>query len=643
MSGARACLPLVGLLLAGALCLDGSAAEVPSPRRDVRGQYLDVIRPDRRPPLVGERDQADSLFGPAAASLRGDGIAESHRAGLEALVRRFAPSLVLPKGDNVRRDGQRLQLLPVDPALLADTLRIDRIAAAPYGLRNSADLAYRDASPESLATLVTRSAEYLSHPDELETAYFDFPGENPRQWWDAYAALRTGPDSLAWREPVVFAHPFLDGAGGVFIQYWYFYPFNDYIGNHEGDWEHVGVGVSPDRQRVTAVHYYFHARSVILPDGRYAPEIVDETHPVVYVGGRGYLVLDYPLRLFGHERNSGSHGCFPYSGEWEGAAGLGTTESVSGADQDSARYVAHDRFRVVLTPEPGRIDFRRRPEVLKEWAWFLLPVRWGFPSAPSLGASIRFTDSGNQAPFGPAYNAGWNRTAPGLTYPRYPVRRLSAARSMLEDLAQPWYYLYAFRTPRFVPDAREGRSREDLERLGLVPRSGGAERGLGTTAFGLSLGYPREEFGESFDPTTGFLIWRNLWARARIGPVELLGGYQKFKSSTVDHGSLFVYPLTANLVLRGPEGVVRPYATVGAGAYGWEARFPTSLPDTQGVTSGWRFGQTAALGLEYYLRPRLALDLAVRYHDCKSPGERAGLEGGRLRFFTVQLGHYVRF
>src|SRR5205814_5571226 len=38
--------------------------------RDQRGAYLDVIRPDQRPPLVGVRAAADVLFGPAEACER---------------------------------------------------------------------------------------------------------------------------------------------------------------------------------------------------------------------------------------------------------------------------------------------------------------------------------------------------------------------------------------------------------------------------------------------------------------------------------------------------------------------------------------------------------------------------------------------
>src|SRR5688572_28148671 len=533
------CLAACLVLMTGAVLLHAPRA-TDAQGLGARGGYLDVIRPDRRPPLVGARDLADSLFGPMAASERADGVAEARRASLEALVRRFAPTLVLPDGDAIDKSGRAFQLLPIHPLLVADTLRVDRIAAAPYVLRSSADIAFRSASPESLVRLVTVANDYLSDPDVLETAYFDFPGEKPRDWWAAYAGLRAGPDSAAWGQPVAFAHPFFDESGGLFIQYWYFYPFNDHVGNHEGDWEHVCVGISEDRTRVRSVHYFFHNRSVVLPEGEHRPEIVDESHPVVYVGGRAYVLLDYPMRIFSGDRNCGSHGCYPFAGEWEGAAGLSTTESVSGAGDDSARVVSHDRFRVILTPEPGRIDFRRRPEVLEEWAWFLLPVRWGFPSAPSLGSSI-FADAGNQAPFGPAYNAGWNRTAPGLSYPRYPLRKLSSLHSMLEDLVQPWYYPYAFRTPRFVPDARhDGRTQEALQSLGLLPRPGGAERGIGSTILGLSIGIPLEEFDDGFETSTGISLWRNFWVKARFGALELLGGYQKFRSRAPEGGSFYV-------------------------------------------------------------------------------------------------------
>ncbi len=638
MASAPAARPLPHALLLLAVALASGCAST----RDHRGAYLEVIRADQRPPLVGARAAADSLFGPAEESERGDGIAESRRAELEALVRRFAPTLVLPSGDHTGIHGRKAQLLPIHPRLFADTLRLDRVRAAPYQLRDFRDLPFGGLSLDSLLQLVDLGLRSQSDPELLEVWYFDFPGTKPREWWDAYARLRTGPDSAQWNQPAVFAHPFLDDRNRVIVQYWYFYPMNDYIANHEGDWEHINVVLTADRSSIEEVHYFFHSRSASLPQGNHRPEIVDGTHPVVYVGGRAYTALDYPIRLLSHDRNSGSHGNYPYPGEWEAVAGLGHTESVSGPGRDSARVVPHGRFQVVLTPEPSRIDYRRNPEVLREWAWLLLPVRWGFPSAPSMGSQMMASDVGNRAPFGPAFNAGWNRTGPGLTYPGYRIRKIPAMRSYLEDLLQPWYYLYIFRHPRYVHDTRGTLAREDLERLGFVPRSGWAERGVGSTIFGASLGYPRDGFAGPYGSSTGISLWRNLWAKVRFGGIEFLGGYQRFPRTEGVGGSLFVYPITANYVLRAPEALFRPYAVAGVGPSGWESRMRVPGGDAQLLSSGWGVGWTAGLGVEYYLRQRVAFDIAVRYMDTPGPSG-AGVDGERLHFLTIWAGHYVRF
>ncbi|TMQ58010.1 MAG: hypothetical protein E6K76_08855 [Candidatus Eisenbacteria bacterium] len=608
-----------------------------------RGLYLDIIRPDQRPPLVGSRAAADSLFGPAQESEKGDGIAESRRAGLEALVQRFAPTLVLSGGDHTTSHGRKYQLIPVHPMLFADTLRVDRVRAAPYEFKDFLDIPFHGLNTDSLLHLTEMGARYESDPDLLEVWYFDFPGETPREWWRAYARLRQGADSSAWRQPTVFAHPFLDERNRLAIQYWFFYPTNDYIGNHEGDWEHVNVVLTPDRAGIDEVHYYFHFRSVNLPQGEYRPQIVDRTHPVVYDGGRVYMILDYPIRILAGDRNSGSHGKFPYPGEWEAVAGLGHTESVSRADKDSLRVVPHGLFRVVLTPEPSRIDYQRHPEVLREWAWLLLPVRWGYPSAPSVGSEVKLADVGNRAPFGPAFNAGWNRTAPGLTYPAYRVRRIPVLRSFLEDLFQPWYYLYIFRHPRYVHDTRGILARRELERLGLAPRSGWSERGLGSPILGSNVAFPGGHFADLYDRSVGISVVRNFWGKFRVGGIELVGGYQKFKRTEGAGGALFVYPITANFALRAPEALFRPYATIGGGPSGWESRVRVPAQRDQLVSSGWGLGWTASAGVEYYLRPRLALDVNFRYFDTPGPGGEANLAGDRLRYATLWVGHYVRF
>jgi hypothetical protein len=334
-----------------------------------------------------------------------------------------------------------------------------------------------------------------------------------------------------------------------------------------------------------------------------------------------YHILDYAIRLFAGDRNEGSHGNFPYPGEWEAAAGGGAPESVKAAGKDSTRIIPHHRFRVVLTPEPSRIDYRRNPEVLRDWAWLILPVRWGYPAAPSLGSEIKMIDLGNRAPFGAAYNTSWNRAAHGLLYPSYQVKKLGAARSMIEDLLQPWYYLYIFRTPRFVHDVPSALDRKDMVRLGLAPPGGWAEMGIGGPLLGVHVGFPAGGFSDLYETSTG---------------------YQKFSRNDSQGGSLFVYPFTTNAVVRAPDALIRPYATVGGGVYGWESRVFVA-PEVQTLKSGWNMGWTAGAGLEYYLRPKVALDLGVRYHATGVPASAIGSRDGDLRFLALWVGHYIRF
>jgi opacity protein-like surface antigen len=103
-----------------------------------------------------------------------------------------------------------------------------------------------------------------------------------------------------------------------------------------------------------------------------------------------------------------------------------------------------------------------------------------------------------------------------------------------------------------------------------------------------------------------------------------------------------VYPITANLVVRAPEAVLRPYAVAGAGPSGWESRIRIPNSGAQLLSSGWGVGWTGGVGVEYYLRPRVAIDIAVRYFDTAGP-DGAGTGGDRLHFVSLWAGHYFRF
>jgi hypothetical protein len=55
------------------------------------------------------------------------------------------------------------------------------------------------------------------------------------------ATARAGTDDP--REWVTYAHAYRSDDGAWLLQYWFFYPFNDFHGlfDHEGDWEHLTV------------------------------------------------------------------------------------------------------------------------------------------------------------------------------------------------------------------------------------------------------------------------------------------------------------------------------------------------------------------------------------------------------------------
>ena len=71
------------------------------------------------------------------------------------------------------------------------------------------------------------------------------PVEDPAARLHPRRAARAGsPTQADW---VVYGHAFPGDGGGVLLQYWFFYPFNDAYGlfDHEGDWEHVTVKLGP--------------------------------------------------------------------------------------------------------------------------------------------------------------------------------------------------------------------------------------------------------------------------------------------------------------------------------------------------------------------------------------------------------------
>jgi hypothetical protein len=86
-----------------------------------------------------------------------------------------------------------------------------------------------------------------------------------RNYREQYRALRTANPELRNR---VYGHAVRDGDGALWLQYWFFYFYNDYhlafdIGLHEGDWEMIQLRLDGEipESAVYAQHAYAEVRS----------------------------------------------------------------------------------------------------------------------------------------------------------------------------------------------------------------------------------------------------------------------------------------------------------------------------------------------------------------------------------------------
>jgi hypothetical protein len=115
----------------------------------------------------------------------------------------------------------------------------------------------------------------------------DFPGD----------ALNPGCDYEKWArritedtEPTVYAHVATEAAypDRLALQYWFYYPFNDWNNLHEGDWEMIQLvfpAGSAEEALATEpleVGYSQHEGGERAEWGEEKLEVVDGTHPVVY-------------------------------------------------------------------------------------------------------------------------------------------------------------------------------------------------------------------------------------------------------------------------------------------------------------------------------------------------------------------------
>lgn len=232
--------------------------------------------------------------------------------------------------------------------------------------------------------------------------------------------------------------------------------------------EGVPADTAPDRLVIQRVDYYFHHNVMTLdytrPNVYQSPEdwkaardnvkeerleekwIWDQlryraycdaeekkinTHPIGFIGGDN-VGIDQLIRRPGSS-NQVSNGTYPFSGRYKNIGPAGAAEHIP-QSFDHRKYFAAGKHKrtvpengyrqgsVINLASPDRIEIipdgervvklvKENAQARRDWAWLVLPIRWGYPAAESpLAGVVLHTNLGNNSVLGPSYNAGWNRS-----------------------------------------------------------------------------------------------------------------------------------------------------------------------------------------------------------------------------------------
>ena len=249
----------------------------------------------------------------------------------EELAERYAPVVRLVEQEEECGPGEPYEPIDVEAILDEDTVSL-------RGPWRSNDL-----------------VEIAPSGDDLGRGLYeynlDFPGDalNPGCAYELWAR-RITEDT----EPTVYAHVAQEAAypDRLALQYWLYYPFNDWNNLHEGDWEMIqlvfpaGSAEEALETEPLEVGYSQHEGAERAEWGEDKLEVVDGTHPVVYPA-------------------AGSHANFYSEGLFLGrsaASGVGCDDTTG----------PHEELR------PQALSIPSDPEAAAEaFPWVAFEGRWG--------------------------------------------------------------------------------------------------------------------------------------------------------------------------------------------------------------------------------------------------------------------------
>jgi hypothetical protein len=219
--------------------------------------------------------------------------AGADEADQRALAERFAPAMMLVKQDKDCGPGEPYQPSNVDPVMDNSTIAL----RGPWTPRDLIEVA--------------PSADDLAQG--LPGYSLDLPGD----------PLAAGCDFEEWARdtwgnapPTIYAHVARqkDQPNRIALQYFFYYQFNDFNNKHESDWERIQLEFAAPNARSALseepdlVAYGQHYGAETASWGDEKLEIVDGTHPVVYVSA-GSHASQYTADLFLGRSATQGFGC----------------------------------------------------------------------------------------------------------------------------------------------------------------------------------------------------------------------------------------------------------------------------------------------------------------------------------------------
>jgi len=328
---------------------------------------------------------------------------------------------LLPEGSGIEGLGAVEPLAPGELSsqqqlLLAERFQPAMVFAGPdtwpvgveYCYESGADLLQHspeDADRVEGAVVVSSEdlpgADLSGLPAQDYVYGIDCPGDNLGPGWEEASWLQRwreiqgdDPTTAAYR-PLHYVHLawFQRSEELLLIQYWFFYPFNKFSNNHEGDWEHVNVVVRGiESAEMVDLDYHFHGNSMRAFER--ITRIGDDSggdHPVVFASGCGEF--------------AGWGGC--YSGaSWPWPGIIAAVPGLSDEDTTPmSRFLHPDDIDVVLLPEPGEVLAGGWPTSI---SWLPLSIYFGQWHVDENHYLILLGEA-DKAPTQPARKGSWNR------------------------------------------------------------------------------------------------------------------------------------------------------------------------------------------------------------------------------------------